>query len=213
MKTYFLAAILSLAGGVMLSARTVTTNAAPIVQDPAPTSCVAPCRATFAANASDPDGSIVLYEWLRGGQVIGSGANATTLAVTFDNPVEADVDLRVTDNDGGTSTATAHVSVIAPPPPPVDTTAPIITSLLPLDGSTVPRTGRVTISTSATDNDSLASLELYLDGVLVAGASSPIVKYQWKVPGTKGRRYVIRAVAFDAAGNRGEATVTVTGSR
>jgi hypothetical protein len=209
MKTYTLSAILILAGCVMLLSARTTTNAAPIVQDPAPTSCVAPCRATFTANASDPDGSIVLYEWLRAGQVIG---NAPTLAITFDSPVEADVDLRVTDNDGGQATATAHVSVIAPPPPPGDTTAPVITSLLPADGSTVPRTGRVTISASAAD-ESLASLELYLDGVLVAGASSPIVKYLWKVPGTKGRRYVIRAVAVDAAGNRGEAVATVTGSR
>jgi hypothetical protein len=212
MKTYALAFILALVSAVALTL-SGSTNAAPIVQDPAPTSCVAPCRATFAANASDPDGSIVLYEWLRGGMVIGSGPNATTLAVTFDNPVEADIDLRVTDNDGGQATATARVSVIAPPPPPTDTTAPVITSLSPADGSTVPRTGRVTISASATDNDSLASLELYLDGVLVAGASSQTVKYSWKVPGTKGRRYVIRAVAVDAAGNVGQMAATVTGSR
>jgi hypothetical protein len=209
MKTYTLSAILILAGCVMLLSARTTTNAAPIVQDPAPTSCVAPCRATFTANASDPDGSIVLYEWLRAGQVIG---NAPTLAITFDNPVEADVDLRVTDNDGGQATASAHVSVTAPPPPPGDTVAPIITSLLPADGSTVPRTGRVTISAAAAD-ESLASLELYLDGVLVAGASSPSVTYAWKVPGTKGRRYVIRAVAVDAAGNVGQMAATVTGSR
>jgi hypothetical protein len=212
MKTYALAFILALVSAVALTL-SGSTNAAPIVQDPAPTSCVAPCRATFAANASDPDGSIVLYEWLRGGMVIGSGPNATTLAVTFDNPVEADIDLRVTDNDGGQATATARVSVIAPPPPPTDTTAPVITSLSPADGSTVPRTGRVTISASATDNESLASLELYLDGVLVAGANGPSVSHFWKVPGTKGRRYVIRAVAVDASGNVGEAVATVAGSR
>jgi hypothetical protein len=211
MKAYFFIPLgtlfIVLAGHVVCP-----SNAAPILTAPASTSCIAPCRATFTAQASDPDGSIVLYEWLRAGQVIGSGPAATTLNVTFDIPVEADIDLRVTDNDGGQSTATAHVSVIAPPPPPGDTTAPVITSLLPPDGSTVPRTGRVTISAAAAD-ESLASLELYLDGVLVAGASSPIVKYLWKVPGTKGRRYVIRAVAVDAAGNRGEAVATVTGSR
>jgi hypothetical protein len=212
MKRYALPILLVLVCTALLIAADAI-NASPTIASVQSGACTAPCQATITATASDPDGSIVLYEWIRSGQVVASGPSASTLVVSFSAPVEADVDVRVTDNDGGQTTATAHVSVTEPPPPPADTTVPVIASLTPLNGSVVPRTGRVTVAATAADDTGVVSMDLYLDGVLVAISPNPALVYAWKVPGTKGRRYVITAVATDAAGNSGQATSTVTSSR
>ncbi|WP_018256798.1 cellulase family glycosylhydrolase [Halomicrobium katesii] len=63
---------------------------------------------TVGASASDPDGSIVSYEWDFGGGETAMGETATHVYETAgDYPVE----LTVTDDDGGTATTTQTVSV------------------------------------------------------------------------------------------------------
>lgn len=55
-----------------------------------------------ASNSSNPDGSIVSYEWDFGDGSTGSGKKITH---TFDSHIDVTVELTVTDNDGATSTA------------------------------------------------------------------------------------------------------------
>ena len=59
----------------------------------------------------------------------------------------------------------------------VDMVAPSVTISKPADGSKV--TGTVAVSVSATDDVSVAKLQLYIDGKLVSAASGATLSYNW----------------------------------
>ena len=63
---------------------------------------------TFVADAADPDGEIAEYSWQIDGQRVAGGAEFT---VSFTEPAERVVRLTVTDDDGGTASASRTVTV------------------------------------------------------------------------------------------------------
>jgi hypothetical protein len=73
-----------------------------------------------ASSSTDPDGSVVKYEWdLDGnGTFETPGGSTPTISYTYPNPGAYDVGVRVTDNDGGTAVARVRLVVNPPPPPP-----------------------------------------------------------------------------------------------
>jgi hypothetical protein len=92
---------------------------------------------------------------------------------------------------------------------PVDTTAPVVTT------PTAVRSGKssnYTVTVRATDDTAIARVEVWIDGMLRATLTAPSSApdlYAAKVtlaPGT----HLVEVFAFDAAGNRGGATTTVT---
>lgn len=90
-----------------------------------------------------------------------------------------------------------------------DTTAPVIGSVTPGDGTTVSATKQV-ISASATDNQAVAKISLTVDGkkeVAVAYGSS--VTYTWYTRKVTSGAHTITVRAWDAAGNLSSKTVTV----
>jgi PGF-CTERM protein len=121
---------------------------------------------TFEADASDPDGTVESYEWTVDGETI-SGAREFTY--TFSASGDHDVTLTVTDDDGGSTTASRTIAVNAPPSVEID----------PADT----RAGEeVTVEADATDPDgSIARYEWRVDGE--AASTADTLNYTFSDPG------------------------------
>ncbi|MCL1588271.1 MAG: cell wall-binding repeat-containing protein, partial [Actinomycetia bacterium] len=79
-----------------------------------PTSGVVPLTVALDGSAStDPDGTIVTWDWTDGTQT----TTGETASMTFTTPGIHTVELTVTDNDGATNTDTVEITTQAPPPP------------------------------------------------------------------------------------------------
>ncbi|MHA1303740.1 MAG: lamin tail domain-containing protein [Candidatus Heimdallarchaeaceae archaeon] len=85
-----------------------------------------------------------------------------------------------------------------------DTTPPTVTFTNPLEGETV--SGTVLVSIDATDESSIVSYEIYINGILKASTSS----YSWNTVYEEDGTYTLTGKAQDSAGNWGETTITVT---
>jgi hypothetical protein len=91
-----------------------------------------------------------------------------------------------------------------------DTTAPTVVIVNPVAGRV---SGSVTITVNASD-DSPASgltLQIYVDGALIASGSGSTLSFSWNTKPKKvaAGNHEIKAVARDRAGNNASATVTV----
>ena len=99
----------------------------------------------------------------------------------------------------------------APPPPasPADTVAPVVAVTAPANGSTVARRATVTIETTASDDVGVSRVEFFVNGSLRCTDTAAPFSCGWKVPNSA-KTNVIDVRAWDAAGNSGQARVTVT---
>jgi len=99
----------------------------------------------------------------------------------------------------------------APPPPPLptDTVAPVVAITSPTNGSSVAKRANVTIQATASDDVGVSRVEFFVNGSLQCKDTSAPFVCDWKVP-NGGKSQVINVRAWDAAGNNGQATVTVT---
>jgi Metal-dependent hydrolase len=96
---------------------TVTVSASP-------TSGIAPLPVSFSSNSSDPDGSIVSYNW-----TFGDGQTATQpfTSSTYASAGTYTARLTVTDNQGATASASVVITVSTPPPPSGAVTLKVMT--------------------------------------------------------------------------------------
>ena len=99
----------------------------------------------------------------------------------------------------GTATTAAAVA---------DTTPPVVTIVNPKAGATV--SGVVSVSVNASDNVSVKSTTLYIDGKLVATASVGSLSYSWNTKKVASGSHAIKALAVDPSGNIGSKSITVT---
>ena len=88
-----------------------------------------------------------------------------------------------------------------------DTTPPTITISQPEDGATVNK--RVQIIVSAQDDEQVANLSLYVDGVWKAGGTSDSLSYRWNTRGLAKGWHTISATAEDAAHNSSSTSILV----
>ncbi|MEO7092905.1 MAG: PHB depolymerase family esterase [Polyangiales bacterium] len=93
------------------------------------------------------------------------------------------------------------------PGPGTDTTAPTVAIQTPSEGDTV--SGQVTIVVAASDDTSLASVALTVDGADV-GAADLEAPYQFTWDASAPGEHAIVAIARDTAGNSATAHATVT---
>jgi hypothetical protein len=108
------------------------------------------------------------------------------------------------------STSTPTPTPTPTPPPITDSQSPTITITRPLNNATVGWSSRVSIKGS--DNIGVTWMEMYIDGTKVATASQKTdLTYRWSplLP-PSGKKHIISAKAFDAAGNWSETSSTVT---
>lgn len=114
------------------------------------------------------------------------------------------------DAAGNSSPASETVNTATPAPPPiaVDTTAPVATITSPINGSTIGNS--VSVKATATDNTKVTKLEIYIDGSLkTSNTNNTSISYSWNSKKIARGYHTITTKAYDAAGNAGQATVTV----
>lgn len=90
-----------------------------------------------------------------------------------------------------------------------DTTPPVISGFNLTNGMTVSGS-RMTVSASATDNQSVSKISLTIDGAEVSIAYGSSVSYNWSLRKTANGAHNVTVRAWDAAGNTASKTVTVT---
>ena len=95
-----------------------------------------------------------------------------------------------------------------PPAPPADTVAPVVAITAPASGSTVAKRANVTIQATASDDVNVSRVEFFVNGSLRCTDTAAPFSCGWKVP-NGGKTGTINVLAWDAAGNSGQATVTV----
>jgi hypothetical protein len=88
-----------------------------------------------------------------------------------------------------------------------DITPPEVVIASPANGATL--SGEVSIAVSASDDQAVQSIELRIDGQLVAFANADSLQHPWDTDGLSGQ-HAITASAVDAAGNTGTLTIDVT---
>jgi hypothetical protein len=92
--------------------------------------------------------------------------------------------------------------------PPADTTPPSDSFAAPAAGATV--SGTASVLVSASDNAGVASVSLYVDGGLLATATSSPYSFAWNTTALANAAHTLEARASDTAGNTSSATISVT---
>jgi subtilisin family serine protease len=100
--------------------------------------------------------------------------------------------------------AAASVQLAATTVVVADTEAPSVAITAPLGSSSV--SGVVAVDASASDNVGVARVELQVNGTTVAADIAAPFAFSWDSTGVANGMANLVAVAFDAAGNRGEST-------
>jgi len=113
--------------------------------------------------------------------------------------------VKATDSAASTYTASASVTVAIQTTP--DTIPPVVSILSPTNGSTVGK--KANIQTKASDNVGISKMELYIDGVLTLVKNSSSITSSWNTANVSKGQHVIKAKAYDRAGNVGENSITV----
>ena len=96
-----------------------------------------------------------------------------------------------------------------PPAPPADTVVPVVAITAPASGSTVARRATVAIEATASDDVGVSRVEFFVNGSLRCTDTAAPFSCGWKAP-NGGKPNVLDVLAWDAAGNSGQARVTVT---
>ncbi|MBI2039734.1 S8 family serine peptidase, partial [Candidatus Microgenomates bacterium] len=92
-----------------------------------------------------------------------------------------------------------------PTPTPSDTTNPQTSITSPTDGATV--SGTTTISASASDDASVSSVSLFIDGVFAGEDTSSPYTYSWDTTKETNGNHTIQSKALDTSSNLGESTI------
>ncbi|KQW87274.1 peptidase S8 [Massilia sp. Root418] len=104
---------------------------------------------------------------------------------------------------GRINAAAAMQAALAAPAAP-DTQAPSVAIAAPLGSSTV--SGATAVSVSASDNKGVARVDLQVNGTVVASTDAAPYAFSWDSTGVANGMNNLVAVAYDAAGNRGNSS-------
>lgn len=113
------------------------------------------------------------------------------------------------DNQFGWGRVNAYKAVMAARLTGVaDTTPPTVTMSNPVTGSTI--AGGIYIQGTASDNIGVTKIEFYVDGLLSGTVTSSPYSFYWNSGSVPNAIHTLKALAYDAAGNTGSYTVSVT---
>ncbi len=162
---------------------------------------------TVTASAADNSGTVASVQFLIDGSPSGAPDTSAPFSMAWNTTANAagvhTVSARATDA-AGNQTSSSGVSIT------VDNVLPSAAVSSPTAGSSV--SGTITVSATASDNTSVASVQFRLDGANL-GALDTAVPYSvsWVTSGASNGVHLLSAVAFDAAGNQAaSANVSVT---
>lgn len=187
----------------------VPDTTAPSVQIASPTaSSTLSGQATVAVAATDNVG-VTRTEWYLNGALMGSAATGSA-AFAWNTTSYANgsytVQARAYDAAGNSNSSAPETVLVQNAV--ADTAAPAATINAPAAGSTV--SGIVSVSVSATDNVGVTRVEWYLNGTMVGSSASSSAIFSWNTTTRPNGSCTLQAKAFDAAGNVGSSSVTVT---
>ena len=170
---------------------------------------LSPSQITLTWASSTDDVGVTGYRVYRDGRAIGTTVNLTYLntglaaSTTYTYSITA---FDAADNESSPSSAVS-ATTLAPP----DTTPPIVSLTVPVDGATV--TGTVPISAIATDNVGVRGVQFQLNGAnLGLEDTTNTYSVSWDTTTIEPGTYSLTAIARDTAGNTtttGPVSVTV----
>ena len=179
-----------------------TTPPAAAITSPA-NGCNVSGTVTVSVTASD-NVSVARVELYANGTLIGSDTAAPwNFSWNASGCALGSYTLMAKAYDPAGNVATSSVTVNI-----ADTTPPAVTITSPVNGSTV--SGAVTVSASATDNASVARVELYANGTLIGSDTAAPWNFSWNTTTVPNGLYTLTAKACDAAGNTATSSVSVT---
>ncbi|AIZ44208.1 hypothetical protein QR90_02430 [Deinococcus radiopugnans] len=176
----------------------------------APKTVTAAGTVTLTADASDNVG-VTKVTFYRGDKEIGTD---TTAPFEIKDNVTADQNGSVvyravaTDAAGNTADAADTVTINISTAPPADTTKPTVT--LTAAPETVNAAGPVSLTADAKDNVGVVKVTFYRGDKEIGTDTTAPYEFKDNVTADQNGSVVYRAVAVDAAGNKGESTTTVT---
>jgi Subtilisin-like serine proteases len=163
----------------------------------------------ITANAQDniAVSSVSLY---ANGVLIGTDTVAP-FSVNFDSNNIADGSVAFTarayDATGNQGDSANHWLTIDNIVDAADTTAPSVSIINPVNGSSI--SGTQAIKVSATDNTAVTKIELYIDGQLKTQTNESTLSYNWNTRKVSNGYHTIVTKAFDAAGNQNQTSIQV----
>lgn len=194
-------------------ASTVADTTAPTVNMTSPTNGTT-VSGTIAISATAMDEvGVSRVEFYRGGVFINSNTTAP-FSIPFDTTTVANGSTSFSakaydaaGNIGNSSSVSVTVNNTV-----TDITAPVVTVTSPKNGTVITaKTSSVTVKGSATDNSgTISKIEVYINNTLKSSASSNSISYRWTTKGLAQGTYNITLKAYDAAGNIGQSSVSVT---
>ena len=166
---------------------------------------------TVSANASDNIG-VSRVELYRNNQLVGTDPTSP-YQFSWDTKITANgsytlysraYDAAGNSNNSSQIAVSVYNIVVVP-----DTQAPAVIISQPANGSTV--VGKVTIAATATDNTGVTSMQVYVDGKLIASSGNGSITGTWDSAARKIKRgiHTITVRATDAAANFSETSIVV----
>jgi hypothetical protein len=163
--------------------------------------------ATFTLSAAVPEGWSSSFSQESFTLSPGYAGLATwTVTPPADTPNGTyDLTVRVSDASSATHASEYPVTFVVF----TDLTPPAAQISSPLDGSRIPKNGRVKVQGSAIDNTGITTMEVSIDGEPVAYASAPWISFTWYARSAAAGAHKVTVKAYDSVGNSSAASVTV----
>ena len=172
---------------------------------------------TVRLNADDSDGTVVKHQiYINNVLRDTDGLNYTPF--TLSNAAAGSYEIRatVTDNDGGTASATVNVTVGGgggtpppPPPPPGGNNPPTVSITAPSNGANVAVGSTVAVRVNSSDSDgTVVKHQVYVNGVL--RDTDPANYTPYNIVNIAAGDHTIEVVVTDDDGDTGSATVNIS---
>jgi len=117
--------------------------------------------------------------------------------------------LTATASDAAGNSGTSSIQVTVSNVSNVDLTSPTVSITSPANNAAFDPNVGVTVNVSGNDNVGVASVSLSVDGTMIGSANGSSGSFSWNSGSVSGP-HTLTAKAYDAAGNQGASSITVT---
>jgi chitodextrinase len=118
--------------------------------------------------------------------------------------------IRAVDAAGNSSTEKTQTITTAGCPEVPDTVSPTVKITSPVNGQTIAAKGNLSVTVAASDNIGVSKVQIFLDNSLIVSDTSSPYSGNINVNKLTSGAHVLKAVAFDGAGNTSSSLITVS---
>jgi hypothetical protein len=181
-------------GSATSAAKTIiVTNDAPVVSITAPAAGAVSTGSINITSSPTDNGSVASVEYFVGGVSIGTATTPYTLAHNFNTAGTFVITSQATDEEGKKSALSAGVSIIVSNP------APVVTITAPVNGATTSVGSVVAITGTATDDGTVSTIEIRVNGTLVNTPASSPFSYNYTIASSGSQVIQVRAIDEEGA--------------